>query len=63
MQILTSYSMAIQGLLGGIASVILVGAIFIYAGVQTDTSISGILIIIGILVWIGGAIGIFKNMS
>lgn len=55
--------MALQGLLGGIASVILVGAIFIYAGVQTDTIISGLLIIIGILVWIGGAIGIFKNMS
>ena len=50
-----------QGFLGGIAAVILVGLIFIYAGVQTDTDISGILIIIGILIWIGGAIGIYKN--
>jgi len=55
--------MTIQGLLSGIASVIFVGAVFIYAGVQTDTAISGVLIIIGVLVWIGGAIGIFKNMS
>ena len=55
--------MTFQGLLGGIASVIFVGAIFIYAGVQTDTNISDILIIIGLLVWIGGAIGIFKKKS
>ena len=55
--------MTFQSLLGGIASVIFVGAIFIYAGVQTDTAISGILIIIGFLVWIGGAIGIYKNRS
>ena len=55
--------MTTQGFLGGIASVIIVGLIFILAGVQTDTVISGILIIIGILIWIGGAIGIYKNMS
>lgn len=52
-----------QGFLGGIAAVIIVGLFFIYAGVQTDTVISGILIIIGLLVWIGGAIGIYKNRS
>ena len=52
-----------RSLLGGIVAVIFVGAVFIYAGVQTDTVISGILIIIGLLVWIGGAIGIYKNMS
>ncbi len=52
-----------QGFLGGIAAVIIVGLIFIYAGVQTDTVISGFLIIIGLLIWIGGAIGIFKNKS
>ena len=55
--------MTFQSLLGGIAAVIFVGAIFIYAGVQTDTNISDILIIIGLLIWIGGAIGIFKNKS
>ena len=54
--------MTLQGFLGGIAAVIFVGAVFIYAGVQTDTAISGVLIIIGVLVWIGGAIGIYKNM-
>ncbi len=52
-----------QGLLGGIAVVIIIGLTLIYAGIQTDSFISGILIIIGLVVLIGGVVGVIKKFS
>jgi hypothetical protein len=52
-----------QGLLGGIAAVIIVALTLIYAGIQTDSFISGILIIIGLVVLIGGVVGVIKKFS
>ncbi len=52
-----------QGLLGGIAAVIIIALTLIYAGIQTDSFLSGVLILIGLVVLIGGTIGIIKKMS
>ena len=55
--------MTLQAMIAPIVVVIITGVSLMYAGIQTDTFLSGILIIIGLVVLIGGGIGIIKKMA
>jgi len=52
-----------QGLLAGIAVVIIIGLSLIYVRIQTDSFISGAFILAGLAVLVGGGMVVIKKMS